>query len=97
MTASQKSAISSPSTGLLIFQTDAPSGFYYYNGASWLNISNLGTTNRYIPYSTNFAFYQGGQSLASAANSVYIDITNSDLVIDVPSGFTSNRVVIKVG
>ncbi len=95
MTAAQKTAIATPSTGLLIFQTDAPAGFYYYNGTGWLNLSNLGTTNRYIPYSINTNFYAGGQSLSGAAGSVYIDITNSDLVIDVPSGFTSNRVVIK--
>ena len=38
MTASQKNAISSPTTGLLIFQTDAPSDFYYYNGSSWMSI-----------------------------------------------------------
>ena len=38
LTASQKSAISSPTTGLLIFQTDAPSDFYYYNGSSWISL-----------------------------------------------------------
>lgn len=95
MTAAQKNAIVSPSTGLLIFQTDAPPGFYYYNGTGWLNISNLGTNSRYIPYSSNVAFHSSGQSLAGAAGGIYIDITNSDLVIDVPSGFSSNRVVIK--
>ena len=95
MTAAQKTAIVSPSAGLMIFQTDAPIGFYYYTGSNWLNISNLGTSSRYIPYSTNTNFYAGGQSLSGAAGSVYIDITNSDLVIDVPSGFVSNRVVIK--
>lgn len=40
MTASQKNAISSPTTGLLIFQTDASTGFYYYNGSSWISLSN---------------------------------------------------------
>ena len=95
MTAAQKTTITSPSTGLLIFQTDAPAGFYYYNGSGWLNMSNLGTNSRYIPYSSNVTFYAGGQSLAGAAGGTYMDITNSDLVIDVPSGFSSNRVVIK--
>lgn len=39
MTASQRNAIPSPTTGLLIFQTDASTGFYYYNGSSWMSIS----------------------------------------------------------
>jgi hypothetical protein len=38
MTAAQKTAISSPTRGLLIFQTDSPSDFYYYDGSSWVNI-----------------------------------------------------------
>jgi hypothetical protein len=80
MTATQKNAISSPSNGLMIYQTDAPIGFYYYNGFSWLNIANLGTTNRYIPYSTNFAQYLSGQSLTSLALGTYVSLTSSDLV-----------------
>lgn len=34
MTASQRDAIASPATGLLIYQTNETAGFYYYNG-SW--------------------------------------------------------------
>ncbi|MSQ46372.1 MAG: hypothetical protein EXR24_05270, partial [Ignavibacteria bacterium] len=35
MTETQKSAISSPATGLLIYQTDGTTGFYYYTGSAW--------------------------------------------------------------
>src|SRR4030095_7295527 len=35
MTAVQKTAITTPATGLLIYQTDGTIGFYYYNGSSW--------------------------------------------------------------
>ena len=35
MTSNDKNAIGSPATGLMIYQTDNPSGLYYYNGSSW--------------------------------------------------------------
>ena len=34
MTQAQRTAISSPADGLLVYQTDATKGFYYYNGTS---------------------------------------------------------------
>lgn len=42
MTLAQRNAITSPAIGLLIFQTDGTTGYYYYNGTSWsLLVSNL--------------------------------------------------------
>ena len=42
MTAAQKTAITSPATGLLIYQTDGTAGFYYYNGSAWTFINAAG-------------------------------------------------------
>ncbi|WP_298139791.1 hypothetical protein [Flavobacterium sp.] len=39
MTEAQKLAIVSPATGLLIFQTNVVSGFWYYNGTTWTTFS----------------------------------------------------------
>lgn len=36
MTQVQKNAIATPALGLLIYQTDGASGFYYYNGTAWV-------------------------------------------------------------
>ena len=36
MTQNQKNAISSPATGLLLYQTDGTVGFYSYDGSNWL-------------------------------------------------------------
>lgn len=38
MTMTQRDAIATPATGLLIFQTDNTPGFYWYNGAAWTAI-----------------------------------------------------------
>jgi hypothetical protein len=35
LTATQKDAIASPAEGLLVYQTTAPIGFYYYTGGAW--------------------------------------------------------------
>jgi hypothetical protein len=61
MTAAQKTAIASPATGLLIYQTDAGTqgiGFYFYNGAAW------------VPFSTNNGGWglQGNAGTAPATN-----------------------------
>lgn len=44
MTSAEKSAINggAPATGLIIYQTDAPSGLYYFNGSLWLRITPEG-------------------------------------------------------
>lgn len=39
VTSAQKTAIVTPATGLLIYQTDGTSGFYFYNGNTWAPIS----------------------------------------------------------
>lgn len=38
MTSAQRSAITSPANGLLVYQTDGTSGFYYYDGSAWTNV-----------------------------------------------------------
>jgi hypothetical protein len=40
MTASQRAAISSPATGLIVYQTDGTTGFYYYTGSAWVILLN---------------------------------------------------------
>jgi Chaperone of endosialidase len=39
MTSTQRTAIVTPATGLLIYQTDGTAGFYFYNGSSWAPLS----------------------------------------------------------
>src|SRR5579872_1235704 len=39
MTNAQLTAIASPATGLLVYQTDGTAGFYFYNGSSWVSLN----------------------------------------------------------
>lgn len=39
MDASQRAGITNSATGLLVYQTDAPAGFYYYTGSEWIQLS----------------------------------------------------------
>ena len=42
MTQVQRIAITAPATGLLVYQTNAPTGFYYYNGSAWKTLGGTG-------------------------------------------------------
>lgn len=74
MTQAQKLAIASPATGLLIYQTDNASGFWFYNGVAWMPFSggnswnllgNLGTSP-----TTNKLGTTDNQSLVLKANNI---------------------------
>jgi hypothetical protein len=45
MTLVQRGTIPSPIAGLMIYQTDNTPGFYFYNGASWIQFSTGSATN----------------------------------------------------
>jgi hypothetical protein len=44
MTAKQIGDIASPALGLLVYQTTAPAGFYYYTGSNWLLLETRGNS-----------------------------------------------------
>jgi hypothetical protein len=46
MTAQQKNTIINPATGLLIYQTDGDTGFYYFNGVSWFLLATTAVTDQ---------------------------------------------------
>ena len=45
MTETQRDAITSPATGLMVFQTNGTAGFYCYNGSSWVEVAAISKTN----------------------------------------------------
>ena len=45
MTETERDEITAAADGLLIYQTDATVGFYYYNGTEWVNLASSNTNN----------------------------------------------------
>lgn len=71
MTQAQKTAIATPATGLLIYQTDGTAGFYYYNGSAWMPFGSSGwalTGNSGTVPATNFLGTTDAQDLVIKAN-----------------------------
>ena len=79
MTEVQKIAISSPASGLLVYQTDGASGYYYYDGSIWKQglgpqgaagaAGASGQTNTSLLYSSS-AIYADGAAPTDAPSSV---------------------------
>lgn len=93
MTTSQKNAIGSPANGLLIYQTDSTTGFYYYNASAWSRIGPgaTGTQGPTGPQgSTGPQGTTGPQGPAGTSAlkivSGYIDVNNT-----LGTGFTVQR------
>lgn len=87
MTKSQKNAIASPATGLLVFQTSPDSvGFHYYDGAVWTWLANANkaldstawlTTGNTGLNDTSFLGHRDNKPVMFRSNNVVIGRLNS--------------------
>lgn len=72
MTAAQRGLIATPATGLMVYQTDAPAGFYFYNGTAWTSLNGAAGAN-----GTNGTNGQGVPT-GGAANQVLAKVNATD-------------------
>ena len=98
VTAAQKTAIVSPATGLLIYQTDGTTGFYYYNGSAWAPVSSAAagplsgwatTGNMGTDSSVNFIGTTDSKPLIGKVNGqpvFYFSPTNTAMLIGYQAG-----------
>lgn len=90
MLQSERSAILSPATGLLVYQTDGTSGFYYYTGVIWVIVAS-GTFANYLPLAggtlTGELDLNGGFKLGTTGT-VLQKILKTSVTVTDNTGFT---------
>ena len=96
LTQAQRTAITSPAQGLLVFQTDGTSGFYYYTGSAWAMLASGGATwsltgNAGTSYATNFLGTTDNTSMRFRTNNTQRMIMDSlgNVGIGTSPGFTT--------
>ena len=73
MTQVQRDAIASPSNGLMIYQTNAVQGFYYFNGNQWVSIANSSTGTEGFFSSTSIAADTYNENISISADLTDVD------------------------
>lgn len=81
MSQAQRNAITTPPTGLMIYQIDETAGFYFYNGSAWTKIDGV---TGILPVAN------GGTGLSSPPTNGQIDIGNG-------TGFTRSTLTAGTG
>lgn len=92
MTFVQRNAITTPAAGLLIYQTDLVSGFYYYNGSAWTQLNTGSTANYWSLTGSNIFSNNAGNVGIGAATPLEKMHVKGITRID-PAGATGNAVI----
>ena len=105
MTATQRAAISSPATGMMVYQTDGTAGLYVYSGSAWIIqaewYTNTGTPSSSFALNTPSALQSGATANygigMGALNALTIGDNNTALGYDAAKAITSNGNSTAVG
>ena len=76
MTTAQMTAIASPATGLLIYQTDGVSGYYYFNSTIWVRIGATSNIRQVDVQLFNYALQQDVSYADAGTITTFINLNN---------------------
>ena len=97
MTSIQRNAIATPAIGLMVYQTDGVTGFYYYNGSSWIILKDAANTYPNVELSTSVTSQQTVTGLFSSNNFSTLSYQSNNSNASLTAGNTFNGTAFTVG
>ncbi len=100
MTKAFRDAISTPATGLMIYQTDNTHGFYYYNGASWVPV-NAADSDWTINGNDMYSTVSGNVGIGTSTPIANLDVrgagTDTGTIFNLGNSDNSHRLLFFPG
>jgi endosialidase-like protein/trimeric autotransporter adhesin len=91
MTQTQRNAITSPATGLLIYQTNATPGFYSYDGSAWKAVSSSGFSTEYWKKKGSSLYYTAGNvGIGTSTPTARLQVVDSSVVFSADGNIPIN-------
>jgi hypothetical protein len=81
LTEVQRTSISSPATGLMVYQTDNITGHYFYSGSTWKRFGSFETPG----IADGAVLFSHGNDISSSPSQLFWDFTNNRLGIGTNS------------
>jgi len=86
MTNTERIAIVTPATGLLVYQTDSIKGFYYYDGAAWTNLALVNFDESNYSYSSKTGVQLKAANVATDVDLVLSPKGAGAVLVQQPDG-----------
>jgi len=91
MTLTQRNAIASPATSLLIYQTNSTPGFYFYNGSAWQAVSSSTSSTEYWKKKSSSLYYNSGNiGIGTSTPTSRLQVVDSSVVFSATGNISSS-------